>query len=94
MDAAYKAIEQGTGLAVKVRKFEVHAVTVGEDAQGETVVYVDYNGRSYRGSSVSTDIIEASCKALLEVVNRIEQSQLGARAGKRDAAAAGTKAAL
>src|SRR5471032_681113 len=57
VDAAYKAIEQATGMAVKLRKFEVHAVTVGEDAQGETVVYVDYNGRSYRGSSVSTDII-------------------------------------
>jgi hypothetical protein len=35
---------------------------------------------------VSTDIIEASCKALLEVVNRIEQSQQGgARALKREA---------
>ncbi|MDE2220827.1 MAG: 2-isopropylmalate synthase, partial [Gammaproteobacteria bacterium] len=89
VDAAYKAIEQATGLVVKVRKFEVHAVTVGEDAQGETVVYVDYNGRSYRGSSVSTDIIEASCKALLEVVNRIEQSQQGgARLASREAASA------
>jgi 2-isopropylmalate synthase len=80
---------------VKLRKFEVHAVTVGEDAQGETVVYVDYNGRSYRGSSVSTDIIEASCKALLEVVNRIEQSQQGGgrQPAKRDAAAA-VKSAL
>jgi 2-isopropylmalate synthase len=87
VDAAYKAIEQATGVTVKVRKFEVHAVTIGEDAQGETVVYVDYNDRSYRGSSVSTDIIEASCKALLEVVNRIEQSsQSGARATARTAA--------
>ncbi len=90
VDAAYKAIEQATGMAVKVRKFEVHAVTVEVDAQGETVVYVDYNGRSYRGSSVSTDIIEASCKALLEVINRIEHSQQGnARASvKRETTAA------
>jgi 2-isopropylmalate synthase len=88
VDAAYKAIEQATGLVVKVRKFEVHAVTVGEDAQGETVIYVDYNNRSYRGSSVSTDIIEASCKALLEVINRIVQSQQGgARLAAREAAA-------
>ena len=88
VDAAYKAIEQATGLVVKVRKFEVHAVTVGEDAQGETVIHVDYNNRSYRGSSVSTDIIEASCKALLEVINRIVQSQQGgARLASREAAA-------
>jgi 2-isopropylmalate synthase len=81
-------------MAVKVRKFEVHAVTIGEDAQGETVVYVDYNGRSYRGSSVSTDIIEASCKALLEVVNRIEQSQHGgARAAAMREAAMTAKSA-
>jgi 2-isopropylmalate synthase len=95
VDAAYKAIEQATGLAVKVRKFEVHAVTVGEDAQGETVVYVDYNDRSYRGSSVSTDIIEASCKALLEVVNRIEQSQQGGlRAAAKRELATGAKSAV
>jgi len=80
VDAAYKAIEQASGVVVRVRKFEVHAVTVGEDAQGETVVYVDYHDRSYRGSSLSTNIVEASCKALLEVINRIEQSQGGARA--------------
>ena len=86
VDAAYKAIEQASGVSVKVRKFEVHAVTVGEDAQGETVVYVDYNDRSYRGSSLSTNIVEASCKALLEVINRIEQSQGGARAQAREAA--------
>jgi 2-isopropylmalate synthase len=85
VDAAYKAIEQATGIVVKVRKFEVHAVTIGEDAQGETVVYVDHQDRNYRGSSVSTNIIEASCKALLEVLNRIEQTQLGSA---RSAAAA------
>ena len=95
VDAAYKAIEQATGLLVKVQKFEVRAVTGGEDAQGETVVYVDYNGRSYRGSSVSTDIVEASCKALLEVINRIEQSQLGgARLAAREAATLAAKTAV
>ncbi len=33
------------------------------------------NGRSYRGSSVSTNIVEAASRALLEVINRIELSQ-------------------
>jgi 2-isopropylmalate synthase len=81
VDAAYKAIVSATGIAVTVTKFEVHAVTVGEDAQGEAVLYVEHNGRSYRGSSVSTNIIEAAGHALLEVINRIELSRLsGARA--------------
>ena len=38
VDAALKAIEQATGVFVKLRKFEVRSVTVGEDAQGEAVV--------------------------------------------------------
>ncbi len=81
VDATYKAIEQATGIAVTVRKFEVHAVTIGEDAQGEAVVYAEFGGRSYRGASISTNIIEASGKALLEVINRIELSQKSPRAG-------------
>ena len=75
VDAAYKAIVLATGVGVTVRKFEVHAVTIGEDAQGEAILYVEHNGRSYRGSSVSTNIIEAASRALLEVINRIELSQ-------------------
>jgi 2-isopropylmalate synthase len=75
VDAAYKAIVQATGVVVTVRKFEVHAVTIGEDAQGEAILYVDYDARSYRGSSVSTNIVEAASHALLEVVNRIELSR-------------------
>jgi 2-isopropylmalate synthase len=75
VDAALKAIEAATGISVQLRKFEVRGVTGGEDAQGEAVVYVDYKGRSYRGSSVSTNIIESSTQAFLEVINRIELSQ-------------------
>jgi 2-isopropylmalate synthase len=74
VDAAYKAIVLATGVTVTVRKFEVHAVTIGEDAQGEAILYVDADGRSYRGSSISTNIIEAASRALLEVINRIDLS--------------------
>ncbi len=79
VDAAFKAIEAATGISVMLRKFELHSVSEGEDAQGEAVVYVEYNQRSYRGSSVSTDIVESSSRAFLEVINRIEVSS-GSRA--------------
>jgi 2-isopropylmalate synthase len=72
VDAAFKAIEAATGINVALRKFEVRGVTEGEDAQGEAIVYVEYNQRTYRGSSVSTNIVESSSKAFLEVINRIE----------------------
>ncbi len=80
VDAAFKAIEAATGVSVVLRKFELHGVTGGEDAQGEAVVYVEHNRRTYRGSAVSTNIIESSTQAFLEVVNRIELAQ---RAGAR-----------
>jgi 2-isopropylmalate synthase len=72
VDASFKAIETATGIPVTLRKFEVRSVSMGEDAQGEAVVTVEYNGRAYRGSSVTTDIVESGVRAFLEVVNRIE----------------------
>jgi 2-isopropylmalate synthase len=80
VDAAFKAIEQATGVVAVLRKFELRSVSEGEDAQGEAIVYVDCNQRSYRGSSVSTDIVESATRAFLEVVNRIELAQRAAPA--------------
>ena len=59
-------------MPVQLRKFEVHSVTVGEDAQGEALLTVEYNGRTYRGAGISTNILEAAARAYLEVINRIE----------------------
>jgi 2-isopropylmalate synthase len=87
VDAAFKAIEAATGITVALRKFEVHAVSEGEDAQGEARVYVEYNRRSYRGASVSTNIVESGTRAFLEVINRIEQAQAGARTREERSAA-------
>jgi 2-isopropylmalate synthase len=87
VDAAFKAIEAATGIAVVLRKFEVHAVSEGEDAQGEARVYVEYNHKTYRGASVSTNIVESATQAFLEVINRIELAQAGARTREERAAA-------
>jgi 2-isopropylmalate synthase len=88
VDAAFKAIEAATGIRVVLRKFEVKAVSEGEDAQGEARVYVEYNHKTYRGASVSTNIVESGTRAFLEVINRIELAQAGTRA--RAAATAAT----
>ena len=77
VDAAFKAIEAATGVNVMLRKFEVRAVTEGEDALGEAVICVEYNERSYRGASVSTNIVESSAKAFLEVINSIVLRSFG-----------------
>jgi 2-isopropylmalate synthase len=88
VDAAFKAIEGATGIALVLRKFEVQAVSEGEDAQGEARVYVEYNHKSYRGTSVSTNIVESATRAFLEVINRIELAHTGTRAGRAERTAA------
>lgn len=75
VDAAFKAIESATGVSPSLQKFELRSLSEGEDAQGEAVVYVNFADRSYRGVSVSTDIVESATRAFLEVINRIETSQ-------------------
>lgn len=70
VDAVFKAIERITGIEVLVRDYRVRSVTVGEDAQGEAHIEVEHNGRTLAGRAVSTDIIEASALAFLQVINR------------------------
>jgi 2-isopropylmalate synthase len=79
VDAALTAIEKAVVLPLRLRKFEVRSVSEGEDAQGEAIVTVDWEGRTYRGSSVSTNIVESGVRAFLEVVNRIELARQSAR---------------
>jgi 2-isopropylmalate synthase len=44
---------------------------VGEDAQGEVSLEVEHETGVYRGRALSTDVIEGSARAFLDVVNRI-----------------------
>ena len=71
MDAVFKTIERITGVPVQLRDYQVRSVTVGEDAQGEAQIEAEHNGKMFRGRGVSTDIIEASARAYLQVINRI-----------------------
>ena len=69
--AAVQALERVTGVAITLRNFELHSATIGEDAQGEVTVTVEYEGADYRGHGASVDIVEAGSRACLEVINRI-----------------------
>jgi 2-isopropylmalate synthase len=71
IDAVFTAIEKITGFDVKLKDFRIRSVTVGEDAQGEARVEVEYQGRSQRGQAVSTDIVEAAAQAFVEAINRL-----------------------
>jgi 2-isopropylmalate synthase len=71
VDAVFKAIEKITGVEVRLRDYRIQSVTVGEDAQGEVSLEVEHKTGVYRGRALSTDVIEGSAQAFLDVVNRI-----------------------
>src|SRR5512145_225404 len=71
VDACFKAIERITGIAVKLREYQVSAVSTGKDAQGEVTIEVEHRTGTYRARALSTDIIEGSARAFLDVMNRI-----------------------
>jgi len=73
IDAVFKCIERISGIEVKLRDYRVRNITMGEDAQGEALIEVEYQGKSLRGRGVSTDIVEASAHAFLQVINQIAQ---------------------
>ncbi len=71
IEAAAEALAELTGLKLELKNFDLRSISTGEDAQGEVVVTVEYDGEAYRGHGVSVDIVEAGTRAHLEVSNRI-----------------------
>lgn len=84
--AAVNALQTVTGVAIELRNFELRSASVGEDAQGEVTVTVEHDGSSYRGNGTSIDIIEAGCRACLEVINRILRRRSSGRSAPPSAA--------
>jgi len=74
VDAAFNAIEDCVGLSMTLEEYKIAAVTSGKDALGEVNIRVKNNGSYFIGHGVSTDIIEASIKAYLNVANRVYQT--------------------
>ena len=73
IEAVFKALEEITGYNMELTNFEIHSVSIGDDAQGEVTISIRYNDQDYRGHGISTDIIESGALAYLEVINRIDR---------------------
>ncbi|MBI3252351.1 MAG: 2-isopropylmalate synthase [Candidatus Omnitrophica bacterium] len=71
--AAYQTIDKLLGVKTKLLDYQIRSVTVGEDAQGEVTVKVSAHGNEMAiGQGLSTDVIEASVKAYLDALNKLE----------------------
>jgi 2-isopropylmalate synthase len=71
VDAATKAIDRIVGFDITIEQYHLDAVTEGREAQGRVTIV----GRSpegvFIGSGTSTDIVEASALAYMDIVNKI-----------------------
>ncbi|HEX2770199.1 MAG TPA: 2-isopropylmalate synthase [Geobacteraceae bacterium] len=72
VDATLKAIKKLTKTRAKLQQYNVGSITGGTDAQGEVTVRLEEGGRTVLGRGSSTDIIEASAKAYIHALNRLE----------------------
>ena len=70
--AVFNAIDRALKTKYKIESYQVRSITEGRQAMGETLIRIRYEGKSFTGRGVSTDIIEASAKAYLHAINLLE----------------------
>jgi len=71
VDAATKAIDRITGYAIAIEKYHLDAVTMGREAQGRVMMVGKADEGIFTGTGTSTDIVEASAFAYMDIVNKI-----------------------
>ena len=76
--ALFAALARGTRTHLEIESYQVSSVTTGEDAQGQASLTArvhtgDGNVEEITGSATSTDILEASALAWLDIVNRVHR---------------------
>lgn len=71
VDAAFGAINKIINKKVQLEEFLIQAITKGSDDIGKVHIQVSYKGAYYYGFGTDTDIIVASAKAYLNVLNKV-----------------------
>ncbi|MDQ3043642.1 MAG: 2-isopropylmalate synthase [Chloroflexota bacterium] len=73
VNALFSAIDAAVNLANELEHYHVEAVSPGEDAQGQVRVRIRDPHGVYTGHGLATDIVEASARAYLAALSRLEQ---------------------
>ena len=71
VDAATKAIDRITGYSIAIEDFSLTSLTEGREALGKVKIVARANEGVFTGIGTSTDIVEASALAYMDVVNKI-----------------------
>jgi 2-isopropylmalate synthase len=72
--AAFAAIGEAVGRTIEVLELSVQSVTPGRDSLGRVVLQVRIDGKSLTGHGASTDIVEASARALVHALNKVDHA--------------------
>ncbi len=68
--AAFSAISDIIGRPVEVIALQLRSVTPGRDSVGQVFLQCRIGGKSLSGQGASTDIVEASARALVHALNK------------------------
>ncbi|WP_216319805.1 2-isopropylmalate synthase [Deinococcus aestuarii] len=71
VEAVFNALNGVTGIKPELEIYRVQAVTKGAEALGEVSVNTRYGEMSIHGTGVAPDVVEASARAWLRVINQI-----------------------
>jgi 2-isopropylmalate synthase len=71
VDAATKAIDRITGYKLTIENYHLDAITGGREAQGRVLIVCRCEEGVFTGIGTSTDIVEASAFAYMDIVNKI-----------------------
>ena len=80
VDALFRALSRAIGAEIVLRSFHICSISFGSDAQGQATVEAEWDGTEHVGRGTSTDILEASALAWLDVANRLLKARARAAA--------------
>lgn len=69
VDAAYNAIARASECEIEITSYKLSAKGEGQDALGQVDIDACYQGQSFHGMGLATDVVEASAQALVHVMN-------------------------
>ncbi|MFM2486642.1 2-isopropylmalate synthase [Celerinatantimonas yamalensis] len=84
IDAAYHCLSRMTGYDITIDDYSIKAAGGGrggnqkadiKDALGKADIVAKYQGRTFHGMGLATDIVQASAKAFVHVLNNIHRAE-------------------
>lgn len=75
VEAILRAIDAATGIDAELEYFNVEAIGPQKDAQGTVHVRIRHEGNLYTGQGLAPDIVEASARAYVAALSRLERNQ-------------------